>query len=58
MTLFRRARVFERRGKLKALPPPVPIPVAEVAVHWHERFEADPGNRWLRDVMVELYSEG
>ena len=44
------ARVFERRGKLKSLPPPVPIPPAEVAVHWHERFEADPGNRWLREV--------
>jgi DNA-binding transcriptional LysR family regulator len=52
------ARVFERRGKLKTLPPPLPIPQAEVAVHWHERFEPDPGNRWLRDVMVELYSEG
>jgi DNA-binding transcriptional LysR family regulator len=51
------ARVFERRGKLKALPPPVPIPLAEVAVHWHERFEADPGNRWLRGLMVELYSD-
>jgi DNA-binding transcriptional LysR family regulator len=51
------ARVFERRGKLKALPPPVPIPPAEVAVHWHERFEPDPGNRWLRDLMVELYSD-
>jgi DNA-binding transcriptional LysR family regulator len=51
------ARVFERRGKLKALPPPVAIPPAEVAVHWDERFEADPGNRWLRDLMVELYSD-
>jgi len=51
------ARVFERRGKLKALPPPVPIPQAEVALHWHERFEADPGNRWLREVMVDLYSD-
>jgi DNA-binding transcriptional LysR family regulator len=51
------ARVFVRRGRLKALPPPVPIPPAEVAVHWHERFEADPGNRWLRDLMVELYSD-
>ena len=51
------ARVFERRGKLKALPPPVPISPAEVAVHWHERFEADPGNRWLRDVVVELLSD-
>jgi len=50
------ARVFERRGNLKSLPPPVPIPPAEVAVHWHERFEGDPGNRWLRDLMIELYS--
>ena len=51
------ARVFEKRGKLKALAPPVVIPPAEVAVHWHERFEADPGNRWLRGVMIELYSD-
>ena len=49
------ARVFERRGKLKSLPPPVPIPQAEVAVHWHERFEADPGNRWLRELVIELF---
>jgi len=51
------ARVFERRGRLKALQPPVAIPPAEVALYWHERFEPDPGNRWLRDVMVELYSD-
>jgi len=50
------ARVFERHGSLKSLPPPVPIPPAEVAVHWHERFEGDPGNRWLRDLMIELYA--
>ena len=50
------ARVFESRGKLKALAPPVPIPPAEVALHWHERFEPDPGNRWLRSIMIELYS--
>jgi hypothetical protein len=35
----------------------VAIPPAEEALYWHERFEPDPGNRWLRDVMVELYSE-
>jgi DNA-binding transcriptional LysR family regulator len=49
------ARVFERRGKLKSVPPPVPIPVADVAVHWHERFDADQGNRWLRDQVIELF---
>jgi len=50
------ARVFERRGRLKALPPPVPIPPAEVAVHWHERFEADAGNGWLREQVVALFA--
>jgi hypothetical protein len=30
------------------------MPPAEVAVHWHERFENDPGNRWLREQVVEL----
>jgi DNA-binding transcriptional LysR family regulator len=51
------ARVFERRGRLKSLAPPVAIPPADVAVHWHERFEADPGNRWLRELVIELFGE-
>lgn len=51
------ARVFESRGAFKALPPPIAIPPAEVAVHWHERFEADPGNRWLRERVIELFAE-
>jgi DNA-binding transcriptional LysR family regulator len=50
------ARVFERRGNFKSLPPPVPIPPADVGVHWHERFEGDAGNRWLREALVELFS--
>jgi DNA-binding transcriptional LysR family regulator len=51
------ARLYERQGKFKTLPPPIPMPPAEVAVHWHERYEADPGNRWLREQVVELFSE-
>jgi DNA-binding transcriptional LysR family regulator len=50
------ARVYERQGGFKTVAPPIPIPPAEVAVHWHERFEADPGNRWLREQIVELFS--
>jgi len=50
------ARVYERRGRFKVLPPPVPIPQAEVSVYWHERFAADPGNEWLRQQVVELFS--
>jgi DNA-binding transcriptional LysR family regulator len=51
------ARLYEREGRFKTVPPPIPIPLAEVAVHWHERFDADPGNRWLREQIVELFSE-
>jgi DNA-binding transcriptional LysR family regulator len=50
------ARVYERRGNVRSLQPPVAIPPAEVAVHWHERFDADPGNRWLREQVIELFS--
>ena len=49
------ARVFERGGKFKSLPSPLPIPPADVAMHWHERFDADPGNRWLREQIAELF---
>jgi DNA-binding transcriptional LysR family regulator len=51
------ARVYERGGKLKSLPVPLSIPLADVGVHWHERFEADPGNRWLREQVIELFSD-
>jgi DNA-binding transcriptional LysR family regulator len=51
------ARVYERQGRFKFLPLPVPIPPADVAAHWHERFERDPGNRWLREMIMELFTE-
>ena len=51
------ARVYERRGRFRSLPPPVAIPPADVAAHLHERFERDPGGRWLRDRVIELFTE-
>ena len=51
------ARVYQQRGNFKSLPPPVPIPPADVAAHWHERFERDPGNRWLREMIIELFTQ-
>lgn len=28
-----------------------------VALHWSRRFEGDPGNRWLRGVVADLFHE-
>jgi DNA-binding transcriptional LysR family regulator len=51
------AAVFARLGNFKVLRLPLPMPSFEVRLHWHERFQQDPANRWLREVMTELYAE-
>jgi DNA-binding transcriptional LysR family regulator len=53
---LRIARVYESQGRFRYLPPPVPIPPADVGAHWHERFERDAGNRWLREMITELFT--
>jgi hypothetical protein len=40
------------------LPVPVALPSFSVKQHWHERYHADASNRWLRQVMAQLFSQG
>ena len=42
--------------RIQMLEPPVPLPIYKVKQHWHERFNTDPGNRWLRQTMMSLFS--
>ena len=42
--------------QVQLLEPPVPLPKYKVKQHWHERFNADAGNMWLRKVMAQLFS--
>lgn len=42
--------------RVQVLEPPVPLPAYKVKQHWHERFNADAGNAWLRRTMVELFA--
>lgn len=37
--------------------PPFPQRDFTVSLHWSRRFEADPGNRWLRAIIEELFRE-
>lgn len=49
------AQGFE--GGYAIVEPALPQRDFAVALHWSRRFEADPGNRWLRDLVEELFRE-
>ena len=51
------AAIFARLGNFKVLKLPLTMPSFEVRLHWHQRYHQDPANRWLREVMAELYAE-
>ena len=40
---------------LKVLACPLDLPTFTVKQHWHARFHDDPGNRWLRGVVAQLF---
>ena len=42
--------------RVKVLEPPVPLPTYKVKQHWHERFNRDAGNIWLRKTMADLFA--
>jgi DNA-binding transcriptional LysR family regulator len=49
------ARGFE--GGYAIVEPVFPQRDFVVSLHWSRRFEADPGNRWLRGVIEELFRQ-
>jgi DNA-binding transcriptional LysR family regulator len=49
--------VFARIADLKVLVPPYKIPRFDVKQHWHRSQHDDPGNRWLRALVLELFGE-
>ena len=51
------ARGFAQEGGYVIVEPPFPLRDFTVSLHWSKRFEADPGNRWLRQVITDLFSE-
>lgn len=52
----RRLGLFLQIGRnIKVLPLPFEAGSYQVMQHWHERHAREPGNRWLREVMAELF---
>jgi DNA-binding transcriptional LysR family regulator len=42
---------------LRALKPPVPLPAFPSRFFWSSRLANDPGNRWIRGVVLEIYTK-
>jgi DNA-binding transcriptional LysR family regulator len=43
--------------QLQVLPPPYPIPSFDIKQYWHRSQHGDPGNRWLRGMVLDLFLE-
>lgn len=52
------AQGFAENGGFTLIEPPFPLRDFTVALHWSKRFESDPGNRWMRQTLLELFSAG
>jgi DNA-binding transcriptional LysR family regulator len=51
----RLGEVMSATSPIRSLVPPMALPPFAVRAHWHERVHRDPGNRWLRQVVGELF---
>ncbi|MBL8381446.1 MAG: LysR family transcriptional regulator [Burkholderiales bacterium] len=51
------ARTFAASLPLQVLEPPVPLPVLEVSLYWHERAHKDALHRWMRALVIEAARE-
>ncbi len=49
------AQGFADAGGYAIVEPPLPLRDFAVSLHWSKRFESDPGNRWLRQAIVEIF---
>lgn len=57
-TPSRVANVFSTLVNVRVRQVPVKFPSFDVSLFWHARFDADPGIRWMRDLMIDLFQEG
>jgi len=43
------------RTPSKAMSSPFKFPTFSIKQHWHERYQQDPANRWLRSTVADLF---
>ncbi|MDH4568230.1 LysR family transcriptional regulator [Pseudomonas sp. BN414] len=50
-------RIFDEYGWVRRLKPPVDLAPFPICQYWHPRFHHDEANRWLRQLMKEIYDD-
>jgi hypothetical protein len=51
------AETLLRITEVKVFRPPFTLPGFAIKQHWHERYQQDPSNKWLRSVIADLFLE-
>ncbi len=51
------AQAFKAMGNFRVHEMPIAIPSFDVRLLWHERFEQEPGHRWLREQLLALFAK-
>lgn len=51
------AKLFNTAQQFSIYELPVKVPEAEVTLHWHQDFDGDAGNRWMRQAIVDVLEE-
>lgn len=51
------ARGFSEEGGYAIVEPGFPLRDFTVSLHWSHRFETDPANRWMRDMLTQLFAQ-
>lgn len=51
------AQMLVRIAKVKSLAAPFKFPTFAIKQHWHQRYQHDPANRWLRSMVADLFLE-
>jgi DNA-binding transcriptional LysR family regulator len=57
LTIPRSVARCVRSPHMSVVAPPVDLPVIDVKQYWHERFDHDPGNMWLRSLISECSTD-
>jgi len=48
---------LDYQNRVKVFQPPIELPKFDIKQYWHERFHRDPAHQWLRQQLVEVFSD-